>query len=122
MRKATGRVRLVKAVDPNCRGISSAKPVLYTLSKRKIQTQCPQNAAPALYDDWGLMSTCPRRSRGALDPVQLSAADAGSDKAAGHLLPLCSLPWSHREADATCRVGFEVQHLLTRYAHSTHSY
>nr|XP_040047411.1 caspase recruitment domain-containing protein 10 isoform X1 [Gasterosteus aculeatus aculeatus] len=41
MRKATGRVRLVKAVDPNCRGISSAKPVLYTLSKRHEEHLIP---------------------------------------------------------------------------------
>lgn len=31
------RVRLVKAVDPSCRGLGSKQPVLYTLSKRKLQ-------------------------------------------------------------------------------------
>ncbi|KAL6103325.1 card10 [Pungitius sinensis] len=41
MRKATGRVRLVKAVDPNCRGIGSTKQVLYTLSKRHEEHLIP---------------------------------------------------------------------------------
>lgn len=30
-------MRLVKAVDPSCRGLGSKQPVLYTLSKRKLQ-------------------------------------------------------------------------------------
>lgn len=34
LKKTSGRVRLVKAVDPNCRGIGSTQQVLYTLSKR----------------------------------------------------------------------------------------
>ncbi|XP_076608992.1 caspase recruitment domain-containing protein 10 [Chaetodon auriga] len=34
LKKAPGRVRLVKAVDPSCRGIGSTQQVLYTLSKR----------------------------------------------------------------------------------------
>ncbi|XP_068193006.1 caspase recruitment domain-containing protein 11 [Antennarius striatus] len=34
MKKSTGRIRLVKAVDPVCRGNGSAQQVLYTLSKR----------------------------------------------------------------------------------------
>ncbi|XP_054615839.1 caspase recruitment domain-containing protein 11 isoform X1 [Dunckerocampus dactyliophorus] len=34
MKKCSGRVRLVKAVDPTCRGIGSTKQVLYTLNKR----------------------------------------------------------------------------------------
>ncbi|XP_047426850.1 caspase recruitment domain-containing protein 11 isoform X2 [Mugil cephalus] len=33
-KKASGRVRLVKAVDPSCRGAGSTQQVLYTLSKR----------------------------------------------------------------------------------------
>uniref|UniRef100_A0A3B4F3M8 Guanylate kinase-like domain-containing protein n=1 Tax=Pundamilia nyererei TaxID=303518 RepID=A0A3B4F3M8_9CICH len=33
LKKTSGRVRLVKAVDPNCRGIGSTQQVLYTLSK-----------------------------------------------------------------------------------------
>ncbi|KAM8844439.1 caspase recruitment domain-containing protein 10 isoform 2-T3 [Spinachia spinachia] len=41
MRKATGRVRLVKAVDPNSRGIGSTKQVLYTLSKRAEEHLIP---------------------------------------------------------------------------------
>ena len=51
------------------------------------------------------MCVCvPLRSRGALDPVQLGAAGAGSDEEAGYLLPLSSLSGSHREAAAACRV------------------
>ncbi|XP_077358101.1 caspase recruitment domain-containing protein 11 isoform X2 [Festucalex cinctus] len=34
LRKPSGRVRLVKAVDPKCRGIGATQHVLYTLNKR----------------------------------------------------------------------------------------
>ncbi|XP_037544817.1 caspase recruitment domain-containing protein 11 [Nematolebias whitei] len=34
-KKPSGRVRLVKAVDPGSRGVGSSQPVLYTLSKRQ---------------------------------------------------------------------------------------
>ncbi|XP_040917755.1 caspase recruitment domain-containing protein 11 [Toxotes jaculatrix] len=40
-KKAPGRVRLVKAVDPSCRGIGSAQQVLYTLSKRHEEHLIP---------------------------------------------------------------------------------
>lgn len=36
LKKASTRVRLVKAVDPSCRGIGSSQAVVYTLSKRKF--------------------------------------------------------------------------------------
>lgn len=36
LKKALTRVRLVKAVDPSCRGIGSSQAVVYTLSKRKF--------------------------------------------------------------------------------------
>ncbi|XP_065820936.1 caspase recruitment domain-containing protein 10 isoform X1 [Labrus bergylta] len=39
LKKSAGRVRLVKAVDPSCRGIGSTQPVLFTLSKRKCQDE-----------------------------------------------------------------------------------
>nr|XP_046271268.1 caspase recruitment domain-containing protein 11 isoform X2 [Scatophagus argus] len=41
LRKPTGRVRLVKAVDPSCRGIGSTQQVLYTLSKRHEEHLIP---------------------------------------------------------------------------------
>ncbi|XP_058509366.1 caspase recruitment domain-containing protein 10 [Solea solea] len=41
LRKAPGRVRLVKAVDPNCRGIGSTQQVFYTLSKRHEEHLIP---------------------------------------------------------------------------------
>ncbi|XP_074511564.1 caspase recruitment domain-containing protein 10 isoform X1 [Sebastes fasciatus] len=41
LKKASGRVRLVKAVDPSCRGIGSTQPVLYTLSKRHEEHLIP---------------------------------------------------------------------------------
>lgn len=61
-KKASGRVRLVKAVDPSCRGIGSSQHVLYTLSKRhedhlipysivqpvQVQTQRPVIFSPSL--------------------------------------------------------------------------
>lgn len=37
LKKASTPVRLVKAVDPNCRGTGSSQAVVYTLSKRKFQ-------------------------------------------------------------------------------------
>lgn len=37
-KKSSGRVRLVKAVDPSYRGIGSVQQVLYTLSKRKVHS------------------------------------------------------------------------------------
>ncbi|XP_039974041.1 caspase recruitment domain-containing protein 11 isoform X2 [Xiphias gladius] len=40
-KKASGRVRLVKAVDPSCRGIGSTQQVLYTLSKRHEEHLIP---------------------------------------------------------------------------------
>ncbi|XP_078017215.1 caspase recruitment domain-containing protein 10 isoform X2 [Epinephelus lanceolatus] len=62
LKKASGRVRLVKAVDPGCRGIGSTHQVLYTLSKRheehlipyslvqpvQVQTKRPVIFAPSL--------------------------------------------------------------------------
>ncbi|XP_049418010.1 caspase recruitment domain-containing protein 10 isoform X1 [Epinephelus fuscoguttatus] len=62
LKKASGRVRLVKAVDPSCRGIGSTHQVLYTLSKRheehlipyslvqpvQVQTKRPVIFAPSL--------------------------------------------------------------------------
>lgn len=36
LKKPSARVRLVKAVDPSCRGIGSSQAVVYTLSKRKF--------------------------------------------------------------------------------------
>ncbi|KAM4530874.1 caspase recruitment domain-containing protein 10 isoform 2-T2 [Odontesthes bonariensis] len=62
LKKTPGRVRLVKAVDPGCRGIGSTQQVLYTLSKRheehlipyslvqpvKIQTKRPVIFSPSL--------------------------------------------------------------------------
>lgn len=36
LKKPSARVRLVKAVDPSCRGIGSLQAVVYTLSKRKF--------------------------------------------------------------------------------------
>ncbi|XP_035510296.1 caspase recruitment domain-containing protein 10 [Morone saxatilis] len=41
LKKASGRVRLVKAVDPGCRGIGSTQQVLYTLSKRHEEHLIP---------------------------------------------------------------------------------
>ncbi|XP_034395595.1 caspase recruitment domain-containing protein 10 [Cyclopterus lumpus] len=41
LKKASGRVRLVKAVDPSCRGIGSTQQVLYTLSKRHEEHLIP---------------------------------------------------------------------------------
>ncbi|XP_042361802.1 caspase recruitment domain-containing protein 10 isoform X2 [Plectropomus leopardus] len=41
LRKASGRVRLVKAVDPSCRGFGSTQQVLYTLSKRHEEHLIP---------------------------------------------------------------------------------
>nr|XP_019960932.1 PREDICTED: caspase recruitment domain-containing protein 10 isoform X2 [Paralichthys olivaceus] len=40
-KKRSGRVRLVKAVDPSCRGIGSSKQVFYTLSKRHDEHLIP---------------------------------------------------------------------------------
>ncbi|XP_072224856.1 caspase recruitment domain-containing protein 10 isoform X2 [Leuresthes tenuis] len=62
LKKTPGRVRLVKAVDPGCRGIGSTQQVLYTLSKRheehlipyslvqpvKLQTKRPVIFSPSL--------------------------------------------------------------------------
>ncbi|XP_044036653.1 caspase recruitment domain-containing protein 10 isoform X2 [Siniperca chuatsi] len=62
LKKAPGRVRLVKAVDPGCRGIGSTQQVLYTLSKRheehlipysvvqpaRVQTKRPVIFSPSL--------------------------------------------------------------------------
>ncbi|XP_073350111.1 caspase recruitment domain-containing protein 10 [Pagrus major] len=41
LKKPSGRVRLVKAVDPGCRGIGSTQQVLYTLSKRHEEHLIP---------------------------------------------------------------------------------
>ncbi|XP_036943840.1 caspase recruitment domain-containing protein 10 isoform X1 [Acanthopagrus latus] len=41
LKKPSGRVRLVKAVDPGCRGIGSTQHVLYTLSKRHEEHLIP---------------------------------------------------------------------------------
>ncbi|CAJ1075828.1 caspase recruitment domain-containing protein 10-like [Xyrichtys novacula] len=41
LKKGNGRVRLVKAVDPGCRGISSTQPVLFTLNKRHEEHLIP---------------------------------------------------------------------------------
>ncbi|XP_038550941.1 caspase recruitment domain-containing protein 11 [Micropterus salmoides] len=41
LKKAYGRLRLVKAADPVCRGIGSTKQVLYTLSKRHEEHLIP---------------------------------------------------------------------------------
>ncbi|XP_034566840.1 caspase recruitment domain-containing protein 10-like [Notolabrus celidotus] len=41
MKKGSGRVRLVKAVDPGGRGIASTQPVLFTLSKRHEEHLIP---------------------------------------------------------------------------------
>ncbi|KAK9535492.1 hypothetical protein VZT92_007869 [Zoarces viviparus] len=41
LKKASGRVRLVKATDPSCRGIVSTQQVLYTLSKRHEEHLIP---------------------------------------------------------------------------------
>ncbi|XP_070779383.1 caspase recruitment domain-containing protein 10 isoform X2 [Enoplosus armatus] len=41
LKKASGRVRLVKAADPGCRGIGSTQQVLYTLSKRHEEHLIP---------------------------------------------------------------------------------
>ncbi|KAF7649716.1 hypothetical protein LDENG_00137090 [Lucifuga dentata] len=62
LKKASGRVRLVKAVDPSCRGIGSTPQVLYTLSHRheehlipyslvqpvRVQTKRPVLFSPSL--------------------------------------------------------------------------
>uniref|UniRef100_A0A3Q3VWX8 Guanylate kinase-like domain-containing protein n=1 Tax=Mola mola TaxID=94237 RepID=A0A3Q3VWX8_MOLML len=62
LKKASGRVRLVKAVDPSCRGIGSTHQVLYTLRKHEdhlipysvvqpvqIQTKRPVIFSPSLF-------------------------------------------------------------------------
>ncbi|XP_008294593.1 caspase recruitment domain-containing protein 10 [Stegastes partitus] len=41
LKKASVRVRLVKAVDPSCRGLGSTQQVLYTLSKRHEEHLIP---------------------------------------------------------------------------------
>ncbi|KAM6966639.1 LOW QUALITY PROTEIN: caspase recruitment domain-containing protein 10 [Tautogolabrus adspersus] len=41
LKKSAGRVRLVKAMDPSCRGIGSTQPVLFTLSKRHEEHLIP---------------------------------------------------------------------------------
>ncbi|XP_029293657.1 caspase recruitment domain-containing protein 10 [Cottoperca gobio] len=41
LKKAPGRVRLVKAVDPGCRGLASTQQVVYTLSKRHEEHLIP---------------------------------------------------------------------------------
>ncbi|XP_018523188.1 caspase recruitment domain-containing protein 10 [Lates calcarifer] len=41
LKKSSGRVRLVKAVDPGCRGVGSTQQVLYTLSKRHEEHLIP---------------------------------------------------------------------------------
>lgn len=92
MKKSSGRVRLVKAVDPSYRGIGSAQQVLYTLSKRheehlipyslvhpvQVQTKRPVIFSPSLLSrglierllqpaDSGLnFNTCPP------EPIQAS--------------------------------------------------
>ncbi|KAM8824125.1 caspase recruitment domain-containing protein 10 isoform 1-T1 [Synchiropus picturatus] len=41
LKKTSGRVRLVKAVDPGCRGVGSSRQVLYTLNKRHEEHLIP---------------------------------------------------------------------------------
>ncbi|XP_061702184.1 LOW QUALITY PROTEIN: caspase recruitment domain-containing protein 10 [Syngnathoides biaculeatus] len=41
MKKSSGRVRLVKALDPKCRGIGPSQQVLYTLNKRHEEHLIP---------------------------------------------------------------------------------
>lgn len=41
LKKTSGRVRLVKAVNPSCRGIGSSQQVFYTLSKRHEEHLIP---------------------------------------------------------------------------------
>lgn len=48
LKKAAGRVRLVKAVDPGCRGLSSGQQVFYTLSKRHEEHLIPYSLVKPL--------------------------------------------------------------------------
>ncbi|XP_041813022.1 caspase recruitment domain-containing protein 10 isoform X2 [Chelmon rostratus] len=49
LKKASGRVRLVKAVDPGCRGIGSTQQVLYTLSKRHEEHLIPYSVVQPVH-------------------------------------------------------------------------
>lgn len=48
LKKAAGRVRLVKAVDPSCRGMDSGQQVFYTLSKRHEEHLIPYSLVKPL--------------------------------------------------------------------------
>lgn len=49
LKKAAGRVRLVKAVDPSCRGLGSGQQVFYTLSKRHEEHLIPYSLVKPLH-------------------------------------------------------------------------
>lgn len=48
LKKAAGRVRLVKAVDPSCHGLGSGQQVFYTLSKRHEEHLIPYSLVKPL--------------------------------------------------------------------------
>ncbi|XP_041633854.1 caspase recruitment domain-containing protein 11 [Cheilinus undulatus] len=49
LKKSSGRVRLVKAVDPSCRGVGSTQPVLFTLSKRHEEHLIPYSVVQPVH-------------------------------------------------------------------------
>eukprot|EP00066_Takifugu_rubripes_P012733 XP_011601999.1 PREDICTED: caspase recruitment domain-containing protein 10 isoform X1 [Takifugu rubripes] len=49
LKKTLTRVRLVKAVDPSCRGLGSKQPVLYTLSKRHEEHLIPYSVVQPVH-------------------------------------------------------------------------